>query len=177
MCFINSRAEIFALSVMCATYNVLFVITHTVNFVTHMRFAALHGFYVTVHSLGLIISILFFVSVITRRATPMEVGVFLCKGRIVITSLEVGYLGYRVALGYYDLPLHFFRRRNGQDAMPLSWAVQRTMHRRPHTERDWRKFYHLSYLFMEIIILLIDVYATWRIDIYVDKAVYRQLFF
>ncbi|XP_077523885.1 uncharacterized protein LOC144134973 [Amblyomma americanum] len=176
MC-INSRGEIFALSVVCTTYNALFVFTHSVNFVGHLQFAALHGFYVVVHSLGIIIAVLLFVSIITRRATPMEVGVFLCKGRIIITSMEIGYLGYRVAMGFYDLPLHFFKRKNGDDTVPLAWAFQRAMSRRPTTERDWRKFYHLSYLFMEISILIIDVYATWRIDLFIDKVLYRQLFF
>ncbi|KAH6925324.1 hypothetical protein HPB50_003520 [Hyalomma asiaticum] len=131
MC-INSRAEIFALSVMCAVYNVAYILIHAMNYTYYGKFKRLHGTYMAVYAMGLITDVLLFVSVITRRTKPMQIGVFLCKGKIAIASMEIGYLAYR--------------------------------------------FYHVSYIGMETCMLIIDVYTTWRLDIYVDKVLSRRLF-
>ncbi|KAL1472101.1 hypothetical protein MTO96_039534 [Rhipicephalus appendiculatus] len=119
MC-INSRAELFALSVMCAVFNVAYILINSMNFVYYRNFRRLHGTYIAVYSMGLITAILVFISAITRRAKPLEVAVFLCKGKIAVTAMEVGYLGYRIALGYYDLPLHFFKQYNERNSVPLA---------------------------------------------------------
>ncbi|XP_049526013.1 uncharacterized protein LOC125946558 [Dermacentor silvarum] len=176
MC-INSRGEVFALSIVCAVYNVAYILIHGMNFAHHRDFAKLHGMYVAIYSMGLIIAVLFFVSILTRRATTMEVGVLLCKARIAITAIEIGYLGYRFALGHYDLPLHFFKRQNDRNAVPLAAASQSIFNKRPRSDKEWRKFYHVSYIGMETCLLIIDVYATWRMDLYVEKMISRGLFF
>ncbi|KAH7972369.1 hypothetical protein HPB52_011509 [Rhipicephalus sanguineus] len=132
MC-INSRAEVLALSVMCAVYNVAYILIHSMNFVYYRNFKRLHGTYIAVYVMGLITAILVFISAIARRAKPLEVGVFLCKGKIALTSMEIGYLGYR--------------------------------------------FYHVSYIGMETCLLIMDVYTTWRLDLYMDKVVSRKQFF
>ncbi|XP_049266732.1 uncharacterized protein LOC119373374 [Rhipicephalus sanguineus] len=105
--------------------------------------------------MGLITAILVFISAIARRAKPLEVGVFLCKGKIALTSMEIGYLGYR----------------------PLAAAAHYFFSRRPRTDKEWRKFYHVSYIGMETCLLIMDVYTTWRLDLYMDKVVSRKQFF
>ncbi|XP_065306331.1 uncharacterized protein [Dermacentor albipictus] len=176
MC-IKSRSEVFALSILCAIYNVAYILIHAMNLAYHSNFAKLHIMYVAIYSMGLLISVLFFVTIISRRAATMQVGVFLCKVRIAITSIEVGYLGYRIALGRYDLPLHFFKGENQKNAVPLAVASQRVFRKKLRSDREWRKFYHVSYLGMEICLLIIDLYATWRLDYFVENMVYKGLFY
>ncbi|XP_075721442.1 uncharacterized protein LOC142764796 [Rhipicephalus microplus] len=172
MC-INSRAEIFALSVMCAVFDVAYILIHAMNFVYYKK----HGTYIAVYSMALITAILVFISAISRRARPLEVGVFLCKGKIAVTAMEVGYLGYRIALGYYDLPLHFFKQYNNRNSVPVAAAAHYFFSKRPRSNREWRKFYHVSYISMEACLLIVDVYTTWRLDLYMDKVVSRRQFF
>ncbi|XP_054928103.2 uncharacterized protein [Dermacentor andersoni] len=176
MC-INTRAEVFALSILCAVYNVAYILIHGMNLAHYSDFAKLHGMYVAIYSMGLLISVLFFVTIISRRAATMEAGVFLCKARIAITSVEIGYLFYRVALGHYDLPLHFFKGQNQRNVVPLAAASQRVFKKRLRSDREWRKFYHVSYVGMETCLLIIDVYVTWRLDYYVEKMVSKGVFF